>query len=402
MAYDVARVRGLYPALGEGFVHLDGAAGTQVAGTVAEAVAATMRTAVSNRSTVSAPSRRSGELVAGAREAAADLLGAPGPEGVVLGPSATTLTYAMARTLAAGWGSGDEVVVSRLDHDANIRPWLQVAERAGATVRWAEPDLERGTLPVEQYDELVTERTRLVAVTAASNAIGTRPDVRAIADRAHAAGALVYVDGVHATAHDPVDMAALGADLYVASAYKWSGPHLAVVAGDPALLETLRPDKLLPSPDAVPERFETGTGCFELYAGLTAAVDHLAGLDPEATGSRRERLLASVGAARAYEETVFAPLYAGLCAMDGVTVYGHAEDRCPTVSFRVDGRSPLEVATALGERRVCVFAGDYYAAELFTALGLRESGGAVRASLYHYSTVSEVDALLAAVADLVG
>ena len=192
------------------------------------------------------------------RRALADLTGAE-PDGVILGPNMTTLTYRLADTLSRQWGPGDEVVVSRLDHDANIRPWVQAAERSGATVRWAEVDISTAELPAAQYGALLSERTRLVAVTAASNLVGTRPDVPAIAAAAHAVGALCYVDGVHATPHVPVDVRALGADFYATSAYKWSGPHIGTVVADPALLETLHPDKLVPAPSGVPGRFERGT-----------------------------------------------------------------------------------------------------------------------------------------------
>src|SRR4051812_37100793 len=219
MTFDIARVRADYPALAEGFVHLDGAAGTQVAAPVIEAAAGAMRRAVSNRTSAFEAGRRSGEIVAAARSAVADLVGGE-PGGVVFGPSATTLTYLVARTLARTWRPGDEVVVSRLDHDANVRPWEQAAAAAGVTVRWAAFDPDTGELPVDQYRDLVGPRTRVVAVTAASNAIGTMPQVRRIADLARAAGALMYVDGVHATAHVPTDVAALGADFYVTSAYK--------------------------------------------------------------------------------------------------------------------------------------------------------------------------------------
>jgi selenocysteine lyase/cysteine desulfurase len=216
MTFDIDRVRAAYPALAEGFVHLDGAAGTQVAAPVVEAIAGTLRRAVSNRGTAFEPSRHSGEIVAAARQAVADLVGGV-PGGVVFGASATALTYLVARTMARTWRPGDEVVLSRLDHDANVRPWVQVAASAGAIVRWADVDPDTGELPAKQYAGLVGPRTRLVAVTAASNAIGTVPRVREIADLAHAAGAQVYVDGVHATAHLPVDVAALGADFYVTS-----------------------------------------------------------------------------------------------------------------------------------------------------------------------------------------
>ncbi|GAA4570654.1 cysteine desulfurase-like protein [Micromonospora coerulea] len=393
MPFDIARTRAAYPALTEGFVHFDGAGGTQTAQPVIDAVAAVMGAAIGNRSSAFVPGRRSLDLVAEARSAVADLLGAR-PDGVVLGPSATALTYLLARTLGAGWRPGDEVVVSRLDHDANVRPWVQAAEAAGATVRWAEFDPATGELPAGQYADLVGERTRLVAVTAGSNAIGTAPDVAAIAKTAHAAGALVCVDGVHSVPHGPTDLATLGADFLVTSAYKWSGPHLAAMVADPARWEQLRPAKLLPSADGVPDRFEYGTPSFPLLAGVTAAVDHLATLDPTATGSRRQRVRAGLAAAQAHEEAVFDRLLAGLTARPGVTVYGSPARRCPTVSFRVAGLAPADTAAALGAAGYCLSSGDYYAYEYFRTTGLRDSGGAVRASVYHYNTADEVDRLL--------
>jgi cysteine desulfurase family protein (TIGR01976 family) len=392
VSFDVERVRADYPALAEGFVHLDGAAGTQTAAPVIDAIAGTLRRAVSNRGSAFEAARRSGEIVAGARAAVADLVGGA-PGGVVFGPSATALTYTVARTMARTWRSGDEVVVSQLDHDANVRPWVQAAESTGATVRWAGFDPDTGVLPVAQYEDLLGPRTRLVAVTAASNAIGTVPAVREIADLAHAAGAQVYVDGVHATAHLSVDLAELGADFYVTSAYKWSGPHLAAVIADPGVWEPLQPEKLVPSPDAVPDRFEFGTLSFELLAGVTAAVDYLAGLDSDAAAPRRDRLVASMTAAAAYEKTLLDRLLKGLAAIDGVTLCAAPAGRCPTVSFRIRGQSPTETATALGDRGICVFSGNYYAAEYFAVQGL---DGAVRASVYHYNTPDDIDRLLTA------
>jgi cysteine desulfurase family protein (TIGR01976 family) len=393
---EIGRVRAEYPALREGFAHFDGAAGTLVAARSAAAIAEVTGGAVANKSTAFAPGRRALEITAQARSAVADLLGAQ-PDGVVFGPSATGLTYLVARTLAQGWGPGDEVVVSRLDHDANVRPWVQAAARAGATVRWANFDAATGELPAKQYVDLITERTRVVAVTAASNAIGTRPDVAAIAALAHAVGALTYVDGVHATPHGPIDVTALGADFYVTSSYKWSGPHIATCVAAPAVWETLRPEKLVPSPDSVPERFEFGTLSFELLAGVTGAVEHLSDLRPGVGGSRRDRLVASMRAAQAYEEALFAVLVDGLAAIDGVTLCPAPADRCPTVAFRVGAEHPAATAERLGDAGICVFAGDYYAREYFQAAGLLETGGAVRASIYHYTTAEEVDRLLAAV-----
>src|SRR5215212_7988026 len=336
MAFEVGWVRALYPALADGYAYLDGAAGTQVPETVIDAIAGAYRGGIGNVGGAFPASGRSDAFVAGCRRAVADLGGGQ-PEGVVLGPNMTTLTYRLAAALAAGWAEGDEVVVSRLDHDANVRPWLQAAARAGAVVRWAEVDLATGELPAGQYQGLVTERTRLVAVSAASNVLGTRPDVAAIAATAHGAGALTYVDGVHATAHGPVDVAALGADFYATSAYKWSGPHVGAVIADPALLSTLSPMKLASSPGSVPERFETGTAPLADLAGVAAAIEHLAGLDPAATGSRRERLLASMAAAEAHEQDLFAVLIAGLAGLPGVTRYGHPARRTATAWFRVAG-----------------------------------------------------------------
>ena len=399
MAFDVGRVRALYPALADGYAYLDGAAGTQAPRSVVEAIAGAYRAGIGNVGGAFPASGRSDGLVAGCRRAVADLVGGE-PEGVVLGPNMTTLTYRLAAALAAGWGPGDEVVVSRLDHDANVRPWIQVAARAGATVRWAEVDLATGELPAGQYEGLVSDRTRLVAVSAASNVLGTRPDVAAISATAHAAGALVYVDGVHAAAHGPVDMAALGADLYATSAYKWSGPHIGAVVADPALLEAIRPDKLASSSNLVPDRFEQGTSPFADFAGVTAAVDHLATLAPDATGDRRRRVLASMAAAEAYELELFAVLLGGLEAMGHVTTYGKAARRTATAYFTVAGRTPRQVAEHLAARRVNVWNGHNYAWELTGALAIRDAGSAVRAGLVHYNSREDVDRLLEGVGEL--
>jgi cysteine desulfurase family protein (TIGR01976 family) len=403
VTFDIDRVRAAYPALSDGYAYLDGAAGTQVPETVIEAIADAYRSGIGNVGGTFPASARSGSIVSECRQALADLTGGY-PDGVILGPNMTTLTYRLADTLSRNWGPGDEVVVSRLDHDANIRPWVQAAARCGARVCWAEADIATTELPAAQYGDLLSERTRLVAVTAASNVVGTRPDVAAIAAAAHAAGALVYVDGVHATPHVPVDVAALGADFYATSAYKWSGPHIGTVVAEPALLETLRPDKLAPAPDGVPGRFERGTAAFADLAGVAAAVEHLAslagGAARPAAGGRRQRVLASMAAVEEYETRLFAGLLGGLAAMEHVTLYGKAARRAPTAFFTVAGHSPRQVAEHLAARRVNVWNGDNYAWELAGVLGLRDSGGAVRAGLVHYNDQAEVDRLLAAVAEL--
>jgi len=401
VTFDVNRVRAAYPALSDGFAYLDGAAGTQVPAVVIEAITDAYRSGIGNVGGTFPASDRSGAIVAECRQALADLTGAS-PDGVVLGPNMTTLTYRLAEALSRRWEPGDEVVVSRLDHDANIRPWVQAAARRGATVRWAEVDLATTELPVAQYGELVTERTRLVAVTAASNVVGTRPDLAAIAAAAHAVGALVYVDGVHATPHIPVDVAAFGADFYATSSYKWSGPHIGTVVAEPVLLDSLHPDKLAPAPAGVPGRFERGTAAFADLAGVAAAVEHLASLAPGAAegGSRRQRVLASMAAVEEYETELFARLLGGLDAMEHVTSYGRAARRAPTAFFTVAGRTPRQVAEHLAARQVNVWNGDNYAWELVGALGLRDSGGAIRAGLVHYNDQADADRLLAAVAEL--
>lgn len=399
MPFDVARVRGLFPTLGDGYIHLDGPAGTMIPESVARAVSAALRVPLSNRHGPFPSSARSDALIDAARRAFADLVGAD-PNGVILGPNMTTITYGLSRALARTWKVGDEVIVSRLDHDANVRPWLTAAKSAGAVVRWAEVDIETCELPEWQYDELITPRTRLVAVTAASNAVGTRPDVRAIADRAHQVGALLHVDGVHATPHMPIDMQQLGADFFATSAYKWGGPHVSATIAAPGTLEQLHPDKLVPAPNGVPDRFETGTPAFELMAGVVAAVDHLASLEDAASGSRRTRVLASMAAAEQYERNLFFRLETGLRSLLNVQMLGSPRNRAPTVSFTVDGWKPRAVTEELARRGICAWDGDYYAYELMESLGVGELGGAIRVGLVHYNTSHEVERLLNALADL--
>jgi cysteine desulfurase family protein (TIGR01976 family) len=399
MQFDVAAVRAGYPALADGYAYLDGAAGTQVPAAVIEAMSRVQAAGLSNAGGTFPASKRADEITEECRAAVAAVTGGD-PDGVILGPNMTTLTYRLAGALARTWRPGDEVIVSQLDHDANVRPWVQAAERAGAVVRWAEVDPSTGELPASQYAGLIGARTRLVAVTAASNLIGTRPDVPAITALARAAGALSFVDGVHATPHGPVDMRALGADFYATSAYKWSGPHIGTIVAAPALLDTLRPDKLVPSPDEVPWRFEYGTPPFASFAGTTAAAHHLAGLAAGPEGSLRERVLTSMAAVERYEQDLFAVLLAGLDSMPHVSTYGKAAARTATAYFNVAGRTPEQVAQYLADRRINVWNGDNYAWELTGALGLRESGGAVRAGLVHYNDASDVGRLLTAVAEL--
>jgi cysteine desulfurase family protein (TIGR01976 family) len=397
MAYDIARVRASFPALKEGAAHFDGPGGSQVPRQVGHAIAGTITAAIANRGTVTAAEQRADAVVNDARQAVADLLGAT-PEGVVFGRSMTQITYDISRALAKQWSAGDEIVVTRLDHDANIRPWVRAAEVAGATVRWAPFDPATGELAVSAITDLLSERTRVVAVTGASNILGTRPDIRAIADPAHAQGTLVYVDGVHLTPHAPVDMVALGADFFVCSPYKFLGPHLGTLAADPALLETLEPDKLLPATNDVPDRFELGTLPYELLAGTTAAIDFLADLvESGGETGRRTRLVASMTALEDYEADLFTTLLDGLAKLDGVTLLGSAARRTPTALFSVAGRTPQEVYERLALEGVNAPGGNFYALEASRWLGLGDDG-AVRAGLAPYTDFSDIDRLLAGVA----
>ncbi|MFF8953968.1 cysteine desulfurase-like protein [Streptomyces sp. NPDC014940] len=397
MAIDLTALRAKFPSLAAGLAFFDGPGGTQTPRPVADAIAATMIGPLSNRGTVSPSELNAERVVTDFRAAYADLLNMPA-SGIVHGRSATQLTYDFSRHLAKTWSAGDEIVLSRLDHDANVRPWIQAAERAGVTVRWIEIVPETMELDLDSYERALTSRTRLVAVTAASNVLGTKPPVRRIADRAHEVGALVYVDGVHYAAHHLVDVPALGADLFVCSPYKFFGPHCGVLAAAPEFLETLRPDKLVPSSDAVPERFEFGTLPYEILAGAAAAVDFLAELDPGTGASRRERLTHSLGSTHEHELTLRARLEEGLESLgDAVTLHSKASDRTPTLLMTVEGRDAREAQAHLAARGVVVPAGSFYAYEPFTALKLEDP--ALRVGLAAYNTSDEVARFLDGLAE---
>ena len=402
MTYDVDRVRARIPALSDGTAYFDGPGGTQMPDLVADAMADALKAGLANRGAVTAAERRAEDTVIAARMAGADLVGAE-PEGVIFGRSMTELTFSVARTLAQDWGPGDEVVVTRLDHDANIRPWVTYAERTGAAVRWADFDPRTGVLTVDDVLQHVTDSTRVVAVTGASNLLGTRPEIAEIGAALADSPALFYVDGVHLTAHAPIDMRAIGADFYACSPYKFLGPHLGMVAASPALLETMHPDKLRPSTEQVPERFELGTLPYELLAGVTAAVDFLADLVPgeELTLSRRDRLVRSMSVLEMYEDDLRDRLRSGLEAIPGVHLHGHAPIRTPTELFTVDGVAGADVYRFLAERGVNAPAGSFYALEASEWIGLG-SQGAVRAGLAPYTSAEDVDRLLAGVAEVSG
>jgi cysteine desulfurase family protein (TIGR01976 family) len=394
MTYDVDRVRARIPALKDGTAYFDGPGGTQMPDIVADAMADLLKSGVSNRGTVTAAERRAEDAVQAARMAGADLVNGD-PSGIVFGRSMTELTFEVARTLAQNWGPGDEVVVTRLDHDGDVRPWVTYAQRTGATVRWAPFDPRTAVMTPDDVLRLVNDNTRLVAVTGASNLLGTRPDLAAIGSQLASSDALFFVDGVHLTAHASVDMRAMGADFYACSPYKFLGPHCGMLAASPALLETMHPDKLRPSTDQVPERFELGTLPYELLAGVAAAIDFLADLVPGDEGalSRRDRLVRSMTALEEYEDGLHARMRSGLEAIAGVHLYGHAPVRTPTELFSVDDVDSGEVYRMLAERGVNAPASSFYAIEASEWIGLG-SRGAVRAGLAPYTSAEDVERLL--------
>ena len=403
---DVAALRALVPALASGTAFFDGPGGSQTPAPVAAAIAAALTAPLSNRGGLTEAARRADAIVCDARTAMADLLGAD-PGGIVFGRSMTQLTYDAARTLARRWGPGDEVVVTRLDHDANIRPWVQAAEAVGATVRWADfdggPD-GSGELAADTVAAHMAPRTRLVALTGASNLIGTRPPVEEIARLVHDRGALLYLDGVHLTPHAPVDLGELGADLFVCSPYKFLGPHCGVLTAAPALLETLHPDKLASSSDAVPERFELGTLPYELLAGTTAAVDFLASLAPagsDPAGPRRARVTAAMAEIAAHEDRLRAELEDGLAQLPGVVNHSRAAHRTPTVLLTFDGRDAGDAAAHLAGLGVNAPAGSFYALEASRRLGLGDTGG-LRIGVAPYTDTEDVRRLLDGLASFVG
>ncbi|MEY4900824.1 MAG: hypothetical protein RI895_1246 [Actinomycetota bacterium] len=396
MTFDVARVRSNFPSLESGVAHFDGPGGTQTPLSVGQAICKTMTGPLANQGTLTQAERNAEAAVDNARSAMADLLGSS-PEGIFFGRSMTQITFDIARTLAQNWGPGDEIVASRLDHDANVRPWVRFAEQSGATLRWIEFDPTTGHLDISDVESVINERTKLVAITAASNLIGTRPDIPAISKAVHAVGGLLYVDGVHNTPHAVVDFAAMGADFYGCSPYKFFGPHIGVMTASPALLETLHPDKLLPSTEKVPERFELGTLPYELLAGITAAVDFIADMVPR-TGSRRERIVASQTAADDHEHALNHRLREGLQAMDNVTLYSNARQKTPTELFSLAGINSERVYEFLAERKINAPADSFYAIECSRHLGLGDDG-AIRAGLAPYNNVDEIDRLLEGLAD---
>ena len=399
MTYDVNKIRAHFSALSTGLAFFDGPGGSQVPDVVGAAIAAAITKPISNRNVNTESEKNAEEYVLGFRKAVADLIDVD-PRGVVYGRSWTQLSYDFSRTLAKNWGPGDEIVVSRLDHDSNIRPWIQAAEAVGATVRWAEFDVETSELTVAAVESVLSPKTKLVAITGAGNTIGTRPDLKAIGVAVHKVGALFYVDGVHLTPHAAISAKEIGADFYGFSFYKLMGPHCAALAASPELLESLNNDKLLPATNIVPERFEFGTLPYEIMAGCIAAVDFIAEMAPGNGVTRREKIVNSMNALEKYEDELLEYLESSVAALPGVTMYGHAKHRTPTIYFSFAGHDSVGIYKAMALKSVTLPASNFYALEVSRKLGLGDAG-ALRAGLAPYSTKDDVDRLIAGLKELI-
>jgi cysteine desulfurase family protein (TIGR01976 family) len=392
MSYDVNKVRSHFPSLNTGLAFFDGPGGSQVPDVVGAAIADAITKPISNRNTNTESEKNAEEIVLGFRKAVGDLIDVD-PNGVVYGRSWTQITYDFSRTLAKTWKAGDEIVVSRLDHDSNIRPWIQAAEAVGATVRWAEFDVATSELTVAAVEAVLSNKTKLVAVTGAGNTIGTRPDLKAIGAAVHKVGALFYVDGVHLTPHAVISAKEIGADFFGFSFYKLMGPHCAALAASPELLKSLNNDKLLPSTFNVPEKFEFGTLPYEIMAGATAAIDFIADMAPGDGKTRREKIINSMNALEAYEDDLLVYMESAIKSLPGVTMYGHAKHRTPTLYFSFANVPSGDIYQAMVAKKVNVPAHNFYALEVSRKLGLGDDG-ALRAGLAPYSTRDDVDRLV--------
>jgi cysteine desulfurase family protein (TIGR01976 family) len=384
VALDVEAVRARYSALRQRLAFFDGPGGTQVPDEVIDAVSRYYRESNANVSGPYATSRRTEALVAQARLTAADFLRCA-PEEAIFGVNMTTLAFALTRTAARDWREGDEVVVTRLDHDANVSPWLELAHDKGLEVRFADIH-EDTTLDLDDLARQLTDRTRAVAFPVASNAVGTLTDVRRIAELAHDAGALAWADAVHYGPHGPIDVTEWDVDVLICSPYKFFGPHLGLAYGRADLLESWRPYKVRPAPnEPLGQRFETGTLPHELLAGFVAAVEYIESIGWDAIQAHERTLGERFLAGRPDNTTLY-----GLPTMDG---------RVATFAFNVSGVATRDTAARLGDAGYAVWEGNYYALEVMKRLGLEETG-AVRAGIVHYNTADEVDGLLAALAAL--
>jgi len=404
-ALDLDWVRAQFPSLsqtenGHPATFLDGPGGTQVPQRVIDAISDYLKRSNANTCGAYATSRRTDAVIAGARSAMADFLGCD-PDEVVFGPNMTSLTFAISRSIGRELGPGDEIVLTHLDHDANVSPW-RAWKNAGVTIRMSEIREEDCTLDMDDLARQITDRTRLVAVGYASNAVGTINDVAKIVRLAHQRGAMAYIDAVHYAPHGPIDVRALDCDFLVCSTYKFFGPHMGVLFGKREHLKRLDPYKVRANTNAIPNRWEWGTLNHECIAGISACVDYLADLGRHvnsSASSRREALLAAYDAIQKHERGLMERLIRGLLSIPGLKLYGicdpeRFDQRCPTIAVRIKGHTPLELATRLGERGFFTWDGNYYALNLTERLDVEKDGGFLRIGLAHYNTSEEVERLL--------
>jgi cysteine desulfurase family protein (TIGR01976 family) len=412
-ALDIAWVRGQFPSLsqkvnGPPAVFLDGPGGTQVPQRVIDAISDYLKRNNANTGGAYATSRNTEAMIANARAAMADFLGCEADE-VVFGPNMTSLTYVLSGAIGRGLGAGDEIVLTHMDHDANVSTWRALEER-GVIIRMADIHEEDCSLDMDDLAAKINPKTKLVAVGYAANAVGTINDVKEVVRLAHQQGAMAFIDAVHYAPHGAIDVRALDCDFLTCSTYKFFGPHMAVLYGKREHLQNLQPYKLRANTNAIPNRWEWGTLNHECIAGIAACVEYLAdsgrSVDPTA-GSRRAALLAAFEAIRKHERGLMEVLIQGLKEIPGLKLYGIADPmkfdrRCPTMAVRVQGHTPLQLATKLGERGFFTWDGNYYALNLTEQLDVEKDGGFLRIGLAHYNTLEEVERLLAAVREIVG
>jgi cysteine desulfurase family protein (TIGR01976 family) len=401
---DLSHVRQQFPSLSQvqadhPVVFFDNPGGTQVPQRVIDAMTGYLLNDNANHDGAFATSQRSDAMLDEAHRAMADMLGAGDAAEIMFGANMTTLTFALSRTLGQWIKPGDEVIVTRLDHDANITPWVLMARDAGAVVKWVDFDVEDCTLKLSNLEQQLSKRTKIVACGYASNAVGTINDVKTIVTMAHSAGALAFIDAVQYAPHGPMDVQVLDCDFLACSAYKFFGPHVGVLYGKRDLLDRLPAYKVRPAKNQPPHKFETGTQNHEGIAGTLAAVEYLAQVGGVQSGTRRERIVAGMRLIQAYERGVCTQLIAGLQRIPGVRIYGITDPaqfdwRVPTVAFRLEGFTPRQVAEHLGQRGIFVWDGNYYALAVTERLGVEESGGMVRVGLAHYNTGEEIERLL--------
>ncbi len=401
---DLAWVRSQFPSLshqvnGHPAAFLDGPGGTQVPQRVIDAISDYLSTHNANTCGAYATSRETDQVIAGARSAMADFLGCDADE-IVFGPNMTTLTFAISRAIGRELKAGDEILLTHLDHDANVSPW-RVLEERGVKIQLADIHEHDCTLNLDDLARKITPRTKLVAVGYASNAVGTINDVKTIIRLAHDAGAMAYIDAVHYAPHGPIDVRELDCDFLACSTYKFFGPHMGVIYGKREHLTRLQPYKLRANTNSVPQRWEWGTLNHECIAGVTACVEYIADLGRSAAecSDRRQALTAAYSAIQTHERKLTQGMLRGLREIPGLRLYGindtaRLESRCPTFAVRIDGHTPLELATKLGDRGIFTWDGNYYAINLTERLGVEQTGGFLRIGLVHYNTEEEVDRLL--------